>query len=138
MFSYPLLEGSAESAISGPASIAISRRMAVAFFGSPDAAIGKAIRNENRRDLKVTATIEDQPSTVSQKFDYVMNWMAYQEDNDWTKDWDNNGPQTLILLRKDADPAKFEHKIKNFLAKYDKFQNKSFYIELGIQRYGET
>ena len=111
--------------------------MAVAFFGSPEAAIGKTIRNENRRDLKVTAVFEDLPSTVSRKFDYVLNWFAYQEDNGWAKDWDNNGPETLVLLRKDADPAKFGRQIKNLLAKYDKYQNKSFYIELGIQRYGD-
>src|SRR5580698_10640703 len=55
MFSYPLLEGKAESALSAPVSMAISRKMAVAFFGSPGAAIGKTIRKENRRDLKVTA-----------------------------------------------------------------------------------
>jgi putative ABC transport system permease protein len=137
MFSYPLLAGTAESALKGPADLAISRKMAVAFFGSPEAAIGKSIRNENRRDLKVTAVFQDLPSTVSRKFDYVLNWFAYQEDNGWTKDWDNNGPETLVLLRKDADPAKFGRQIKKLLTKYDKYQNKSFYIDLGVQRYGD-
>ena len=41
MFSYPLLEGSPATALASPASMAISRKMAVAFFGSPQAAIGQ-------------------------------------------------------------------------------------------------
>jgi putative ABC transport system permease protein len=137
MFSYPLLEGNAGSALAAPVSMAISRKMAVAFFGSPQAAIGKTMRNENRRDLKVTAVFEDQPSTVSDKFEFVINWYAYLEDNDWAKDWGNNGPQTLLLLRKDANAASFDGKITHFLVKYNKYMSKSFYIELGIQRFGD-
>ena len=36
MFSYPLLEGHANDALSSPTGISISRKMAVDFFGSPD------------------------------------------------------------------------------------------------------
>ena len=137
MFSYPLVEGRAESALAAPVSMAISRKMAVAFFGSPGAAIGKTIRNENRRDLKVTAVFEDLPSVTSDKFDFVINWYAYLEDNTWAKDWGNNGPRTLLLLRKDVSTTGFDKQITHFLVKYNKFFSKSFYIELGIQRFGE-
>src|SRR5215213_6667083 len=53
MFSYPLIEGKAGIALSNPDDIAISRKMANDFFGSPAKAIGKTIRYENRKDLKV-------------------------------------------------------------------------------------
>src|SRR5580658_4508676 len=86
MFSYPLLEGRAESALAAPVSMAISRKMAVAFFGSPGAAIGKTIRNENQRDLKVMAVFEDPPSITAEKFDFVINWYAYLVDNNWARD----------------------------------------------------
>jgi putative ABC transport system permease protein len=138
MFSYPLLEGKVESAIAAPVSMAISRKMAVAFFGSPEAAIGKTIRNENRRDLKVMAVFEDLPSITSEKFEFIINWYAYLNDDDtWAKDWGNNGPHTFVLLRKDADAAAFDRQITHLLAKYNKFFSKSFYIELGIQRFGD-
>src|SRR5579872_5637130 len=137
MFSYPLLAGDASTALASPAGLAISRKMAIAFFGSPEAAIGKAIRNENRRDLTVTAVFEDLRSTTSQKFDYVMNWHAYLDDNTWAKDWGNNGPETLLLLRKDAVASRFDKEITHFLDKYNKYQSKSFRIELGIQRFGD-
>jgi putative ABC transport system permease protein len=138
MFTYPLLQGTVESALAAPANIAISRKMAVAFFGSPAAAMGKTIRNENRRDMKVTAVFEDLPSIVSQRFEYVINWYAYLEDNSWAKDWGNNGPQTYILLRKDANVARFDKQIAHFLEKYNKFMGKSFRIELGVQRFGDV
>jgi ABC-type antimicrobial peptide transport system permease subunit len=137
MFSYPLLAGTTETALATPASMAISRKMAVAFFGSPQAAIGKTIRNENRRDMTVTAVFEDMPGNASPKFDFLLNWYAYLDDNGWAKQWGNNGPQTLLLLRKDADAAAFDRKITLFLDKYNKEQSKTFYIRLGIQRFGD-
>src|ERR1700730_11456614 len=44
MFSYPLLEGTPATALASPVDIAISRKMAENFFGSPKAAFGKTIR----------------------------------------------------------------------------------------------
>jgi putative ABC transport system permease protein len=137
MFSYPLLQGTAGAALSSPVSISISRRMAVAFFGSPQAAIGHTIRFENRKDLTVMAVFEDLPANASEKFDYLINWDTYLDDNSWAKDWGNNGPNTLLLLRKNADPALFTRKLTHFLDKYNKEQSKSFRIELGMQRFGD-
>jgi putative ABC transport system permease protein len=137
MFSYPLLEGTPATALATPSSLAISRKMAVAFFGSPRAAIGKAIRNENRRDLTVTAVYEDLPAFTSDKFDYVLNWFAFLEDNSWAKDWGNNGPHTVLLLRQDANAALVSQKITHFLDKYNKEQGKAFRIELGMSRFAD-
>jgi putative ABC transport system permease protein len=137
MFSYPLLQGTAAAALSSPVSISISRKMAVAFFGSPQAAIGHTIRFENRKDLTVMAVFEDLPANTSEKFDYLINWDTYLDDNSWAKEWGNNGPQTLLLLRKDADAALFTRKITHFLDNYNKEQSKSFRIELGMQRFGD-
>src|SRR4249920_364638 len=47
MFSYSLLEGKAISAFQNPGDIAISKKMAEEFFGSPAEAIGKTIRYQN-------------------------------------------------------------------------------------------
>ena len=52
MFSYPLLQGNAITALQTPADIAISKKMAEEFFGSPAEAIGKTIRFQNNKDLK--------------------------------------------------------------------------------------
>ncbi|MBC7919788.1 MAG: ABC transporter permease [Ferruginibacter sp.] len=135
MFSYPLLRGTPETALANPTSIAISRKMAVNYFGSPEAAMGKTLRYEDRKDLMVTAVYENLPPTASSKFDYLINWQLFLEDNAWAKQWGNNGPHTLVMLRPDADPVRVATKIKRFLDAYNKDQSKSFRIELGLQRF---
>jgi len=134
MFSYPLLQGSPASALTGPSSIAISRKMAVDFFGSAREAIGKPIRYQNNKNFTVMAVFEDQPENVTNKFDYLLNWDAFLDDNSWAKEWGNNGPNTYLLLRKDANPALVTKKITRFLDNYNKEQGKGFRIELGMQR----
>ena len=57
LFSHPLLEGAAREALNTPNSLAISRKMATEFFGSPAAAIGKTIRYENHKDFMIKAVL---------------------------------------------------------------------------------
>jgi predicted permease len=135
MFSFPLLQGNAQTALNSPVNIAISRRVAENFFGSPQAAVGKTIRYENQKDFKITAVFENIPHNSSRKFEYLINWQAFLEMNSWAKEWGNNGPGTLIMLRADANPAKVENKIRKLLDKYNKDQSAAFRIELGLQRY---
>lgn len=137
MFSYKLLQGTAATALNTPSTIAISRKMANDFFGSPDLAIGKTIRYENRKDFKVTAVYENLPGEASEKFDYLINWHAFLEDNSWAKEWGNNGPRTLLMLKSGTNPAAFEQKIVHFLDNYNKEQGKGFHIQLGIQRFDD-
>lgn len=138
MFSYQLLQGKAATALSSPVSLAISRTMAGHFFGSPEAAMGKTIRYENKKVFTVTAVFEDLPHNTSEKFDFLLNWDAFLADNDWAKNWGNNGPATLLLLRPDANPALVAKKITHFLDNYDKERGKGFSVELGLQPFGEV
>ena len=74
MFSYPVIAGDRKTALIGISSIAISRKMAVMFFDTPENAIGKSIRYENRLDFMVTAVFENVPAQSSLKFDFLINW----------------------------------------------------------------
>jgi putative ABC transport system permease protein len=138
MFSIPLLQGNAQNALSSPVSMAISRKMAVAFFGSPQDAIGKTIRYDNKKNFTVTGVYENMPKASSQKYDFLINWFAYLEENSWAKSWGNNGPATIIMLRVDANPALVEKKLTHFLDNLNKDQKKGIFTEeLGIQRFGD-
>src|SRR5260221_4078982 len=70
MFSYPLLQGTPQTALNSLNTIAISRKMAEHFFGSPEKAIGKTIRYENSDNLLVSAVFENLPANSSQQFDF--------------------------------------------------------------------
>jgi len=74
MFSYPLLFGSRETALNSPQSLALSRKMAITLFGSPELAFDQTVRFDNYVDFKVTAVFEDLGDNVSEKFEYLINW----------------------------------------------------------------
>jgi putative ABC transport system permease protein len=135
MFSYELLEGRAADALNSPSSISISRKMAVDFFGSPAAAIGKTIRYENRKDFTVKAVFEDLPSRVADKFNFIISWTGYLEDNGWAKEWGSVDPRTVIQLRPDVNPALVEKRIRFFMDKFDTELKGSNRIELALQRF---
>jgi len=137
MFSHPLLEGSARQALNTPNSLAISRKMAIDFFGSPSAAIGKTIRYENRKDFTISAVFEDMGDHVADKASFIMSWMAYIEDgNDWAKRWQSVDPRTVILLRPGANAAALEKKMTHLLDRFETEQ-KNIRIELALQRFSD-
>ena len=137
MFSYQLLEGKQQTALNTPSSIAISRKMAEDFFGSPQAAIGKTVKYENKDNFKITGVFENLPENSSIKFDYLINWFQYLKENEWAKDWGNNGPGAFVQLRPDADAKAFDKKLTHFIEKYNK-PTKAFREELGVQRFSEV
>ncbi|HEX5555231.1 MAG TPA: ABC transporter permease [Chitinophagaceae bacterium] len=136
MFSYPLLQGSPESVLNMPGAVAISRKMADLFFGSPAGAIGRTIRYENKEDLRVTAVFEDLPANASRQFDFVRSWTDYVKQNNWVYSWGNSSPETFIELRQNADPRKVEAAIKDFLYRYEP-REKDNHTELALQPYQE-
>ncbi len=136
MFSYPLLQGNATTALNGPNGIAISKHMAEYFFGDAQNAINKIIRFENNEDLKVTAVFNDVPANSSQQFDFLRTWTDFVKQNDWVHNWGNSDPQTFIQLRPNADAAKVQAKIKDFIYNYQQ-KDKSFITELALQPYSE-
>ena len=137
VLTYPLLQGSADEALRSPESITLSKKMAVKFFGSPEAAIGKTIRCENRDDFIVTAVFDDVPHNSTIKFDYIINWQNFLRDNQWAKNFDNTGPFVTILLKEQTNPGKVRTAIRNFLDNYNVEQGPGYRIELDIQRYDE-
>jgi putative ABC transport system permease protein len=136
MFSYPLLQGQAATALHTPNAIAISRKMAELFFESASNAIGKTIRFENKEDLQVTAVFDNLPARSSMQFDFLRSWTAYVQANKWVHNWGNASPSTYVQLRPDADPVKTEAKVKDFIYRYTTKDNR-FIMELGFQPYAE-
>jgi len=132
IFSYKLIEGNAETALSDINGVAISRKMAEMFFGNPANAVGKSMRFENKMNFKVTAVFENVPRQSSLKFDYLFNWEAQK-----TKiDFGTNDVQVYFKLAENADPAKVEAKIDNYLqTRLEK--KEGVVIHAGLQRFGD-
>jgi len=137
MFSYPLLQGTPQTALNTLDGIAISRKMAEHFFGSAEKAMGKTIRYENKDNFPITAVFENLPANSSQQFDFLRSWQAFKKENaDWVQNWGSTDGFTFVQLRKDADPVKVEAKIKDFVYRYQE-KGKGFTIELRLISYPE-
>ena len=138
MFSVPLLAGTPQTALNSPISVAISRKLAETYFGSPATAVGKSIRIENTKDYQVTAVFENLPDASSETYDFLLNWEDGFVHHSWMKEWGNNGPQTRIQLRPDANVANVEAKLGPFLKKYNKGLNANFDIQLFLHPFEDA
>lgn len=139
MFSYPLLQGTASAALATPDDIAISHRMANNIFGSPQAAMGKAIQFNNAKLFTVSAVFEDLPANTSQHFDFVINWQYLLQAVDWVSHWDARFPQTFIQLQPGANAEQVETKIRDFITGYLNANYKTgYHVELGLQPLNEV
>lgn len=139
MFSYPLIQGNAENALHAVSDIAISKKMAEDFFGSAQSAMGKTVRLDNRKDFIVSSVFENVGANSSLKFDYLINWLSYLEDNPWAKQWGNNTPYTYIQLRPDANADLVDQKVRHLLEKLDADEKPgTFTQELALQKFDEV
>lgn len=119
VFSYPLLSGNISEVLKAENSIVISEELARKLFHSTDV-IGKEIvwnvvelGTENH--AVVSGVFKNIPANASEKFDYLISMaVLYRTAPNYLK-WGNRGPNTFIVLKKDADPGQFNAKIRNFM-----------------------
>lgn len=115
IFTVPVLQGHAGSALREPNSVAISQKIANKVF--PDGnALGQTLILDNRWSMKVTAIFEDMPETGHFKFDILIS-MAGLEEAKGTVFLSNNF-QTYLLLKEGADAKALEAKFPQMVIKY--------------------
>ncbi|UZR97659.1 ABC transporter permease [Chondrinema litorale] len=135
IFSYPFLIGSPEEALKTPESIAISRKMANNFFGSPEQAMGESINFNNETELKISGVFEDITDKSSEKFQYIISWEFFVAQNKWLEKWGNSGPSTFVKLQAESDADQVSKKIQHFIKNYDEGYSDNDRLELGLQPY---
>jgi putative ABC transport system permease protein len=132
MFSYSIIQGNAENAIKDLNSIAISKRMAEIFFGSPANAIGKSVRYENKNNYIVSSVFDNVTSQSSLKFDFLLNFELQK----MALEWSSNNFNTYIELADNADPKLVEAKINQLLQPRLGLP-KGVQVHIGMQRFGD-
>ncbi|HCM75100.1 MAG TPA: transporter permease [Cytophagales bacterium] len=133
MFSFPLLQGRAEQVLQDKMSIVISRDLAIRLLGTDENAVGKTVEVQHNKSFNITGVFENIPSTSSVKFDFVLSFEYFKDDNEWVLSWGNNGPATFIVLKEGSDPVAFSDKIKDFI----KGKNEDSNVTLFLQKYSE-
>jgi putative ABC transport system permease protein len=132
VFSYPIIEGSKETALSDMYHVALSRHAAELFFGDAKKAIGKTVRYENKYDFVVSAVFENITAKSSLQFDFLLNWDAQSR----ILEWSSNDFKNFIELSSTADVGKITAAInQQLLARMDK--KPGVHYSFGLQPAGD-
>jgi predicted permease len=139
LFSFPLVEGNADNALNNPNAIALSKELAIRFFGSAQAAMGQTLSRDSLdkwANFVVTAVYEN-PKHSSQHYDFLINWRQFLKENDWMNGWSNSGPQTYLAIRADAKPEAVRAKMKDILNRHDEHPVAGHHSDLDMQRFDQ-
>lgn len=129
LFPFPLIQGNAATALADMNGIALSRKTAIALFGSPQAAMGKSVRFENKLNFVVTAVFEDLPAHSAFHFDFLNNWEAQKK----LLEFSSNDFRTYVRLSPGTDPVKAAAGINSYLqTRLEKLDGVK--LEAGLQR----
>jgi putative ABC transport system permease protein len=124
IFDVKWLAGDKKTALSEPNEVVLTRDEANKFFGDWHNAIGKIVKYENKRDLKVTGILENSPVNTDFPIKLVISWVTAVgkggDLNGNTHDWvstfgDNN---CYIVLPSNISVNKFNANLKVFVKKH--------------------
>jgi ABC-type antimicrobial peptide transport system permease subunit len=98
LFSFPLLEGNAATALSNPHTVVITATLAKKLFGKEDP-LGKTISVDSTGGFVVTGVLKDLPPNTQFNFEYLIPWSYTKEAHFDIPGWDKNSIATYLLLR---------------------------------------
>lgn len=114
VFSFPLLEGNEDKALTAPQSLVLTRAMAQKYFGSENP-IGQTINVNNHTDFVVTGVIENIPANSLLQPDVIASFSTLDESRQ--ESWWSANYQTFVLLSPNAAIHSLEEKFNNLLTK---------------------
>jgi putative ABC transport system permease protein len=119
VFTIPLLQGDAKTALQKPNTIVISETIAKKYFGDQNA-VGKTITLNNTLTLEVTGVTRDTPSTSTLNFNFLASFASLPVwlGNGFVDNWHNNSCQTYVLLADNTSTDQVSHQFPLFIQKY--------------------
>lgn len=137
-FTFPLISGNSENALSDQSSIVLSKRLAKKVFGRADDAVGKQLQLSSasmKGMFVVSGVFEDVPVNSTQQFEFLLSYEAFLNQGDTFLDWGNYGPYAYVVLKEGADPAQVDAKIKNIVAKASGMNNRTLFLKKYSENY---
>jgi len=103
MFTFPLRQGQADTALAGVHSMILTESMAAKYFGREDP-LGRTLTLEGKYDFKVTGILKDIPAASSLQFDALVPLEFMREFGWYIERWDSINVTTWLELGR-ADQA---------------------------------
>ncbi|MCB0563893.1 MAG: ABC transporter permease [Phaeodactylibacter sp.] len=129
VFSFPLLRGNSQTALSAPNSVVLSQSLAEKYFGEKDP-IGQAIQlfgegQAEAQEYKVTGVMQDLPSTSHFKINLLTSFRSPEQRTGWA--------YVYLLLEPGTDPAQLAAKFPGFIEQHIDEENAAETNRLHLQ-----
>jgi len=128
MFTFPLINGNVETALSNPNSIVLTESVAMTLFGKENP-IGKTIKIDNQFDVQVSAVMKDVPKNSSIDFEFLAPYEFQVQNFEFIKNaktqWSNNFLMNLVEIKDGASMDALSKKIGPIMVQKDKVENKN-------------
>lgn len=115
VFTFPMLDGDAETALRAPNSLVLTATTARKYFNTTQA-VGKTVLVNNQQYYKVTGVIKDIPSQSHFNFDIFVSLSTLEESR--RNNWLSNNFNTYVVLKEGADPKQLEAQFDGLVEKY--------------------
>lgn len=117
VFSFPVIEGNAKTALSEPHSIVVTEDFAQKQFGKKEA-LGQLVMIRQDSALvpyKVTAVTKNAPQNSTIRYEVLLPFRESKEDAQNNENWYSSFLNTFVVLNPNADKSHVEAQMKVFL-----------------------
>ncbi len=128
MFSFHLLKGDPNTALSETNSVLISEDMARKYFGSEDP-IGKTLTMDNKTDFQVSGIFENIPHNSHLYFDFLGHFETFIKISGWQTRWYDHNYYTYVQLEKNTHHRDVAPKISGYMKKINPDTSTKFLLQ---------
>ena len=137
LFSFPLVAGNRQKALTSPNDVVISEAMAERLFGEDWARlgiIGKPLALTKEVTFMLAGVAKNPPVQSSIQFDVLLPYKWLEVNDEWSQKWNSNNYHTYILLKSNRtaapiDIAAFTNKLSGQLKRYTPENDAILYLQ---------
>lgn len=124
IFTFPLIKGNAETALSDANSIVLTESLAKTIFGTKNP-LGQTIRIDNKHNVLVTGIMQDVPKNSSLNFEFLAPFEFKIQTNADVREsktrWNNSFIGVLVELKEGSSMEALSKKISPILTQKDPY-----------------
>ncbi|SKA34106.1 duplicated orphan permease [Chitinophaga eiseniae] len=115
MFTFPFVEGDAQTAFTQPNSLVITETAARKFFGQTTNLRGKLLKMDNQQEYMVTGVLKDLPQNSTLRFEWLAPFQTYLNAHKALMSWDNNAVNNFVELVPGTDVAALNRQLAGYV-----------------------
>lgn len=133
VFSFRMVRGNPQKALTEPYSLVLARSAAERIFGQDDP-LDQLVTLNDRDLLRVTGVVEDPPVNSQLQFDALVSFISLYQDPAMALGWDGgHNYLTYILLHADADTSVLTARFPDFMERHINYKYRQYGTILHLQ-----